>query len=144
MKEEIKLLVESDLSLMKEILEDDGMIFDLEMLKKYICHKQNKGFIVKIDKKIVGFAYCYDLLRPDGKVMFYLHSIGLLPNYQDKGLGTKLLVYIKNYATENNYSEMFVITDKGNPRACHLYEKLGGKNDFEDEIVYVYDFEKGL
>ena len=38
---------------------------------------------------------------------------------------------------------MFLITDKGNPRACHVYEKLGGKNDYKDEIVYVYDYEKG-
>ncbi|WP_441006276.1 hypothetical protein [Bifidobacterium longum] len=37
----------------------------------------------------------------------------------------------------------FLITDKGNPRACHVYEKLGGKNDYKDEIVYVYDYEKG-
>ena len=35
------------------------------------------------------------------------------------------------------------ITDKGNPRACHVYEKIGGKNDYKDEIVYVYDYEKG-
>ena len=34
-------------------------------------------------------------------------------------------------------------TDKGNPRACHVYEKLDGKNDYKDEIVYVYDYEKG-
>lgn len=40
-------------------------------------------------------------------------------------------------------NEMLLITDKGNPRACHVYEKLGGKNDYKDEIVYVYDYEKG-
>ncbi|HCD3089116.1 TPA: GNAT family N-acetyltransferase, partial [Enterococcus faecium] len=28
-------------------------------------------------------------------------------------------------------------------RTCHVYEKLGGKNDYKDEIVYVYDYEKG-
>lgn len=33
--------------------------------------------------------------------------------------------------------DMF-ITDKGNPRACHVYKKLGGKNNYEDEIVYVF------
>ena len=38
---------------------------------------------------------------------------------------------------ENGFSECFVITDKGNKRACRVYEKAGGKNDFEDEIVYV-------
>ena len=82
-------------------------------------------------------------LRPDGKTMFYLHSIGMLPNYQDKGYGSKLLSFIKEYSKEIGCSEMFLITDKGNPRACHVYEKLGGKNDYKDEIVYVYDYEKG-
>ena len=84
-----------------------------------------------------------DYLRPDGKTMFYLHSIGMLPNYQDKGYGSKLLSFIKEYSKEIGCSEMFLITDKGNPRACHVYEKLGGKNDYKDEIVYVYDYEKG-
>ena len=142
MNEEITLLTMGDLSLMKEVLEDDHMDFDLEQLKKYLSYEQNKGFIVKVDDKIVGFAYCYELVRPDGKVMFYLHSIGLLPSYQDKGLGSKLLEYMIKYAMDNSYSEVFVITDKGNPRACHVYEKLGGKNDFEDEIVYVYNFKE--
>ena len=44
---------------------------------------------------------------------------------------------------ENKCCIWFLITDKGNPRACHVYEKLGGKNDYKDEIVYVYDYEKG-
>lgn len=61
----------------------------------------------------------------------------------DKGYGSKLLSFIKEYSKEIGCSEMFLITDKGNPRACHVYEKLGGKNDYKDEIVYVYDYEKG-
>ncbi|WP_258390331.1 GNAT family N-acetyltransferase, partial [Staphylococcus aureus] len=54
-----------------------------------------------------------------------------------------ILSFIKEYSKEIGCSEMFLITDKGNPRACHVYEKLGGKNDYKDEIVYVYDYEKG-
>ncbi|WP_434964073.1 hypothetical protein [Glaesserella parasuis] len=55
----------------------------------------------------------------------------------------KIQPFIKEYSKEIGCSEMFLITDKGNPRACHVYEKLGGKNDYKDEIVYVYDYEKG-
>ena len=36
-------------------------------------------------------------------------------------------LFIKEYSKEIGCSEMFLITDKGNPRACHVYEKLGGK-----------------
>lgn len=127
---------------MEEVLIDDNMVFDIDNLKGFLNDTSSFGFIAKENNKIIGFAYCYTLLRPDGKTMFYLHSIGMLPNYQDKGYGSKLLSFIKEYSKEIGCSEMFLITDKGNPRACHVYEKLGGKNDYKDEIVYVYDYEK--
>lgn len=139
---EYKLLEEKDLGLMEEILKDDDMIFDLENLKKFYDDKNTIGFVAKKDNKIVGFAYGYDIIHPDGKHAYFIYSIGMLPDYQDKGYGTKLLSFIKDYISNNGYFEMFVMTDKGNPRACHVYEKLGGKNDYEDEICYVYNFEE--
>lgn len=138
---EYKLLEKEDLKLMKDVLEDDGMIFNTDYLNNFLNDKNAYGFIAKENNKVIGFAYAYTLLRPDRRTMFYLHSIGMLPNYQNNGYGSQLLSFIKEYSQKIGCSEMFVITDKGNPRACHVYEKLGGKNDFEDEIVYVYDYE---
>ena len=139
----INIPKKNDLEFMEEVLIYDNMVFDIDNLKGFLNDTSSFGFIAKENNKIIGFAYCYTLLRPDGKTMFYLHSIGMLPNYQDKGYGSKLLSFIKEYSKEIGCSEMFLITDKGNPRACHVYEKLGGKNDYKDEIVYVYDYEKG-
>lgn len=137
---EYKLLEKKDIELMEEVLKDDNMVFNKDFLENFISDKNAFGFIAKEENKIVGFAYAYTLLRPDGKTMFYLHSIGMLPDYQNNGYGSKLLEFIRNYSIEIGCSEMFVITDKGNPRACHVYEKLGGKNEYEDEVVYVYDY----
>ena len=39
----------------------------------------------------------------------------MLPDYQDKGYGTKLLGFIKDYISSKGFFEMFVLTDKGNP-----------------------------
>ena len=138
---EYKLLEKDDIELMEDVLKDDNMIFNKDFIEKFIGDKNAYGFIAREENKVVGFAYAYTLLRPDGKTMFYLHSIGMLPNYQNNGYGSKLLEFIKNYSMRIGCSEMFVITDKGNPRACHVYEKLGGKNDYEDEVVYVYDYD---
>lgn len=138
---EYKLLEKEDLELMKEIIEDDDMEFDLEKINEFYKDKNVIGFIAKTENKIVGFAYGYDIIHPNGKHAYFIYSIGMLPDYQDKGYGTKLLGFIKDYISSNGFFEMFILTDKGNPRACHVYEKLGGKNDFEDEICYVYDFE---
>lgn len=138
---EYKLLEKEDLELMKEIIEDDDIEFDLEKINEFYNDKNVIGFIAKAENKIVGIAYGYDIIHPNGKHAYFIYSIGMLPDYQDKGYGTKLLGFIKDYISSNGFFEMFVLTDKGNPRACHVYEKLGGKNDFEDEICYVYDFE---
>ena len=138
---EYKVLEEQDLELMEDVLKDDNMIFNKDFLNSFINDNNAYGFIAKENNNIVGFAYAYTLLRPDGKTMFYLHSIGMLPTYQNNGYGTKLMQFIKDYSISLGCSEMFVLTDKGNPTACHVYEKLGGKNDYEDEICYVYDFE---
>ena len=138
---EYKVLEEQDLELMEDVLKDDNIIFNKDFLNSFINDNNAYGFIAKENNNIVGFAYAYTLLRPDGKTMFYLHSIGMLPTYQNNGYGTKLMQFIKDYSISLGCSKMFVLTDKGNPRACHVYEKLGGKNDYEDEICYVYDFE---
>lgn len=138
---EYKLIDKNDSCLMKEILEDDDMVFNIDNVNKFIDDDNTLGFIVKDDNRIVGFGYGHKILHPDGKVAFFLYSIGMLDDYQNCGYGTKLLSFIKEYVKSIGCFEMFVITDKGNPRACHVYEKLGGKNDYEDEICYVYNLE---
>lgn len=137
---EVKLLEEQDVIQMQEVLEDDNMVFNVDNLKNFINTKNAYGFIAKDNDRVVGFAYGYGLTRPDGKVMFYLHSIGVLPNIQNKGVGSKMMKFIVDFAKGNNFSEVFVITEKGNTRACHVYEKSGFKNDIENEIVYVCEF----
>lgn len=138
---EYKLLEIQDINQMKEIFDDDHMPYNQEYIKQFLNKKDAYGFVAKSQDKVVGFAYGYNLIRPDGKNMFYLHSIGILPAYQNTGYGTGLFAYIKDFSENLGCCKMFVITDKGNPTACHVYEKLGGKNNYEDEIVYVYEYE---
>ena len=105
----INIPKKNDLEFMEEVLIDDNMVFDIDNLKGFLNDTSSFGFIAKENNKIIGFAYCYTLLRPDGKTMFYLHSIGMLPNYQDKGYGSKLLSFIKEYSKEIGCSEMFLM-----------------------------------
>mgnify|MGYP003296332846 CR=1 FL=1 len=54
-------------------------------------------FIVRNEKQIIGFAYGYILIRPDGKQDFYLHAIDIMDGFQGKGYGTELMKFIKEY-----------------------------------------------
>ena len=138
---EYKLLEQEVLELMKEIIEDDDMEFNLDKFKKFYNDKNTISFVAKQNDKIVGFVYGYDIIHPDARHAYFIYDVGMLPEYRDKGYGTKLLQFVKEYIKSNGFFEMFVMTDKGNPRACHVYEKIGGKNDYEDEICYVVNLE---
>ena len=131
-----------DVLAMEPILRDDGMTFDLNSLYGFFGAPNTCAFGAFEGEQLVGMAYAYLLPRPDGKTMFFLYSLGLLPAWQNKGIGTRFMSWLADYARDIECSELFVITDKGNHRACRIYEKAGGKNDYEDEIVYVIDFEK--
>ncbi len=81
---------------MEEVLIDDNMVFDIDNLKGFLNDTSSFGFIAKENNKIIGFAYCYTLLRPDGKTMFYLHSIGMLPNYKTKVMVQNYYLLLRN------------------------------------------------
>ena len=136
----INLMTKDDIEDLKEIFEDDDMTFEKSNIEKFLQTSNTYAFVLRNEEKVIGFAYGYGLTRLDGKVMYYLHSIGILPRYQSSGYGVMLMDYIVSFAKENGFSEIFVITDKANVNACKLYEKFGLKSEVENEIVYVKEF----
>ena len=139
---EYKVLEEQDLELMLDFVDDENTKYSIEVLKKFIDEKNNFGFIAKTNNKIVGFAFGYILLKPDSRKVFYLDAIDVMPEYQGKGCGTGIISFARDYAKTLNCYKMYLITNRSNVSACKCYEKAGGINKADDEIIYVYDFKK--
>ena len=137
---EYKILEEQDLELMLDFVDDENTEYSTVDLKEFIDGNNNFGFVAKTDNKIVGFAFGYILLYPDGRKVFYLHAIDVMPEYQGKGYGTGLITFARDYAKTIKCFKMYLITNRSNISACKCYEKAGGINKANDEIVYVYDF----
>ena len=139
---EYKILEKQDLELMLDFVDDENTKYSIEVLKKFIDEKNNFGFIAKTNNKIVGFVFGYILLKPDGRKVFYLDAIDVMPEYQGKGCGTGIISFARDYAKTLNCYKMYLITNRSNVSACKCYEKAGGINKADDEIIYVYDFKK--
>lgn len=137
----IEQLKKTDAENLKKMVGIAGMNFYPKQLDKFLSEKQNLVFIAKVDGEIIGLLYGYTLMRMDtDKPQFFIYSVDIHPDYQNKGYGTQLVQYSVDYANENNYCESFVITDKNNVRACKVYEKAGGKHTDEDcDRVYVME-----
>ena len=135
---EYKIFEENDIDLIQCFTDDSNTKYQKENLIKFLNDDNSYGFIVRNEKQIIGFAYGYKLYRPDGKQDFYLHAIDIMDGFQGKGYGTELMKFIKEYIKEIGCRKMFLITNKSNISACKCYEKAGGINKANDDIVYVY------
>ena len=103
-------------------------------IEKFIIDDDNYCFVGILDDKIIAFLYGYGMLRPDGKSMFYIHSVDVLEDYQNNGIGTKLIDYVLNYVkNENKYYKFFVLAENDNIRACKIYQKFAKK---EEQILF--------
>ena len=136
-----KILEEQDLKLMLDFVDDEHTQYKIEDLTKYINNENSYGFIAKLNDKIVGFATAYMLLKPDGRKVLYLDTIDVMPEYHGKGYGTELISFACEFGKSINCYKMYLITNKSNISACKCYEKAGGINKAQDEIVYVYNLE---
>ena len=135
---EYKLLEKQDVELMKYFVDDDNTKYDEVILNTFLEEKNTFGYIAKENDIIVGFAFGYVLVKPNGIKDFYLHAIDILEEYQNHGYGTELVKYINSHSKSIGCRKMFLITNKSNISACRCYEKAGGINTTNDEIVYAY------
>ena len=139
---EYKLLEETDLELMLDFVDDESTAYSKESLLEFISNKNNFGFIAKEKNIIKGFAFGYTLVKPDGRKVFYLDAIDVMTEYQGKGIGTNIISFACNYSKNIGCYKMYLITNRSNISACKCYEKAGGINKVDDEIIYVYDFKE--
>lgn len=93
--------------------------------------EKNEIFVAKIENTIVGYII---ISSREGKKNGYryrkeldIDAMGVDENYRNKGIGTKLLEYIKEYAKEKNYTDLRLTVNEENENGRHLYEKVGFK-----------------
>lgn len=125
-----------------------------QLLEKLIQEKDNQYsyencWIAETEKEIVGSALVYDgaklhqlrkAVAEEIKLMFnrdlnledetqvgeyYIDCVGVSPNQQGKGVGSKIFQFLINEYAENRNETLGLLVDKDNPNAKKLYLKLG-------------------
>lgn len=59
---------------------------------------------------------------------YYIDSLGVNPNYQGKGIGSKLLQFLIDEYVLKNHQTIGLLVEEDNPKAKKLYLKLGFKS----------------
>jgi len=114
--------------------------FNQDSMTKFLSSDKNYMLVYRIEDKVAGFAYGYELQRFDGrKNMMYMHQVEVLPEFRKGGIGRKLMEGFIEICKNNDCQRLFLITNKSNTAAVTLYERSGGKAPSDDDIVFTFE-----
>ncbi|MGC4377725.1 GNAT family N-acetyltransferase [Fictibacillus sp. Mic-4] len=129
-----KVHVESWRTTYKGMMEDDVLkqlsVDEREQKWKKIIMDLSEEFlyVAENDKgEVAGFASGGPSRSPEFAYDGELYAIYILQEYQQKGIGRKLISKIAEKLLENGYQSMIVWVLKDNQAAKQAYIKLGGK-----------------
>ena len=107
--------------------------YAVEKWNKYI-KSENRIFVAYEGNEFLGFVASK---KDDDKPNYwYLDSLHITKNSRGKGIGTKLIYRVGQYALKSGYKGMSICIVKGNDNAKRIYEKLGAVHykDFIDDF----------
>jgi GNAT superfamily N-acetyltransferase len=90
------------------------------------------------DEEIVGWAYGYELLRPEGRWMMFMQQIDVVVDRRREGIGRALLDRFVEIARSKGHQRMWLYTAAGDAVARRLYRGAGG--DPAEKLGYWWVF----
>ena len=111
-----------------------------DCLKAFLASDSHFFLAASIADAWVGFAYAYELPRPDDRSMLFLYSIDVASEYRRHGVGTALLSYLRRIAGQHGKKKLFAIADRSNDAAVSFYRATGGIVEGGDSLCIVYPF----
>ncbi len=133
---EYRLLEEKDMALMAAFVDDQKTVYKHELVMNFLHQENAVGFVAAEPDKMVGFAFGYRMMKPDGRCVFYLHAIDVMDAYQNRGYGNGLMRFIVEYVKKMGCSKMFLLTEAENRAACACYNKAGGVR--KEAVLYEF------
>jgi SAM-dependent methyltransferase/GNAT superfamily N-acetyltransferase len=78
------------------------------------------------EERLVGLAWGYELVRPDGDSMVLVYDVEVDAAHRRHGIGRQLLLAFRNLADLQGHAKVWLITDVDNQAARALCESMGG------------------
>lgn len=102
-----------------------------DLFEKHIHKQSERRFIVEDEKNIIGLVELVEINQIHRKAEF---QIIIDPNYQGKGFAYSVTILAMKYAFNIlNLHKLYLLVDKQNEKAIHIYKKAGF--NIEGELI---------
>ena len=113
-----------------------------DKLKRFLEDSNTVCYFAVDKQMVIGLAWGYALKRFDNNDMLYIHSVDVVKEYRNKGVGKALIEAFISYQKEHQMRNTFLITDEGNIPANKLYQKFSHELE-TNKNLYIFKWKEG-
>ena len=140
MEIEIKKLSSQDIKDFSELIKIFAVVFEMDNFKlpdeKYLQSLLTKpdffSLVAKNNNTVIGGLTVY-ILHPyySTKPVAYIYDVGVLPEFQRKGIGKKLIADLTDYCRENGFEEAYVEAETEDTQAVNFYRTTAYSHELQ-------------
>ena len=123
-----------------------GYTFPLENTLKRVSallkRCDDRIWVAKLDGKLIGYAHATSFECSYTEPLKYLHILGVLPEYQNFGVGKLLIAKAEQWALEDGCAGVTLVSGVARLAAHQFYLKRNYKNTKDEKFFIKYFDEK--
>lgn len=102
---------------------------NIPSINKLLGSKYFHGYIVKYENKIIAYLLGEIKYLDDGRTVYFINYIYVIPKFRSKGIASKLMKIVINNAQKNNFDNVMLVYDTYNTKLKYFYTKMGFERD---------------
>lgn len=138
----VRIVHESDAHLLDRVDDD---VFDHEvqpeLLRAFLANPSAHLAVALADGEVVGMASGISYVHPDKPRQLFVAEVGVSVRFRRRGVGARLVRALLDLGRELGCSEAWVATEEDNRAARGLYAAVGGVEQDERAVVYLFPLE---
>lgn len=138
---EIRLLGAGDEGVLQSVAPDvfDNPI-DPAATAEFLSDPRHHLAVASADGVIVGFVSAVQYVHPDKpRPELWVNEVGVAPTHQRQGIARRLMETVLHEAQRLGCTVAWVLTNRTNDAAMHLYASCGGVEAQEDALMFEFN-----
>ena len=137
---EIRILRGGDETVLDRVASD---VFDDPIVpqraKEFLNDPRHHLAVAMDESTVIGFASAVHYVHPDkSHPELWIDELGVSPTHQNRGIGKSLMRALLQVARKLGCVEAWVLTERDNGPAMHLYGSLGGEEASPETVMFTF------
>lgn len=115
-----------------------------QLAAEFLTDPRHHLAVARHSGRVVGFASAVHYVHPDKPPELWVNEVGVAPTHQRRGLGQQLLRAILEAGRSAGCRQAWVLTERSNPSAMHLYRTLGGVEAPGQTVMFEFPLDESM